>query len=144
MTFSAADRKDIRRAEKAARQVERERQDVMIGIMSSTSGRKWVHDFLASCQCFTTTFQPDPLGMAFAEGRRAVGLQVLADVMQACPDLYTLMMREANERTITDAVRANRDADNPTTAAELPRGPESGREFEGRGAVDYDPLNAER
>src|SRR6266436_9303402 len=98
MTYDASDRKSIRRAEKAARQADRARQEVIVNLMSTTFGRAWLWDILTSCHVFGQTFSADPLMTAFGEGRRAVGLALLADVMSACPDQYITAAREANVR----------------------------------------------
>jgi hypothetical protein len=34
--------------------------------------------------------------MACAEGERNIGLRLLSDLMQACPDRYIEMLKEAN------------------------------------------------
>jgi hypothetical protein len=96
---NAADRKSIRRQEKVARLAERARAEVITSIMSTLHGRAWLWDHLSSAHCFATTHVAgDPLGSAFQEGRRSLGLELLSDIMRACPDQYITAMREANER----------------------------------------------
>lgn len=98
MTYDASDRKEVRKAEKAARIADRARQEVITNLMSTTQGRQWLWDLLANCHVFAQTFTADPLMTAFGEGRRAVGLALLADVMISCPDQYITAAREANAR----------------------------------------------
>jgi hypothetical protein len=105
MSPNAADRKSVRQQEKAARLADRQRQEVITSIMSTAPGRAWLWDTLASCHIFVTTFIPDSNASAFQEGRRSVGLALLADIMQACPDYYIQAMRESNERHITQSIR---------------------------------------
>lgn len=96
---NAADRKSIRAAEKAARLRERERAEVVTSIMSTRAGRSWLWDRLSETSIFSTTHvAADPLGSAFQEGRRSVGLSLLADIMAHCPDQFINAMREHNER----------------------------------------------
>src|SRR6266404_8519575 len=102
MTYDASDRKSIRKAEKAARLADRARQEVIVNLMSTTFGRAWLWDLLSSCHVFGQTFTSDPLMTAFGEGRRAVGLALLGDVMLACPDQYITAAREANVRHNSD------------------------------------------
>jgi len=109
MSPNAADRKSVRQQEKAARLAERERQEVITSIMSTPAGRAWLWDTLAGCHIFVTTFIPDSNASAFQEGRRSIGLSLLADIMAACPDYYIQAMRESNERYISN--------DNRTAAA---------------------------
>lgn len=98
---NAADRKSIRKQEKAARLADRARAEVITSIMSTVSGRAWLWDHLSGAHCFHTTHVPaDPLGSAFQEGRRSLGLELLSDIMRACPDSYIQAMKEANERYI--------------------------------------------
>src|SRR6266702_1556336 len=98
--YDASNRKDVRKAEKAARQQERTRQDIIKGIMSVAGGRSWMLDILESCHVFASSFSIDSSRMAFSEGERNVGLQLLNDIMAACPDQYVVMMRERNERNL--------------------------------------------
>lgn len=98
---NAADRKSIRKQEKAQRQAELLRRDAIVASMSTSNGRAWLWDVLASAHCFHTTHVAgDALASAFQEGRRSLGLAVLSDIMAHCPDLYIQAMREANERHI--------------------------------------------
>src|SRR6266436_657334 len=134
MTYDASDRKSIRRAEKASRLADRARQEVIVNLMSTTFGRAWLWDILTSCHVFGQTFSPDPLMTAFAEGRRAVGLALLADVMSACPDQYITAAREAN-------VRYN--SDDPSSVTELTGSSDPNWGVEGSSpADDYDPYRA--
>lgn len=100
--YNAADTKSIRKAAKAARVAEAERQGVVLNLMSSPAGRSYIHDHLTRCHVFSSSFSASSLGMAFSEGERNIGLQILNDVMQFAPDQYVQMMREANDRRIAD------------------------------------------
>ena len=117
--YNAANRAHIKAAAKAARLVERQRQEIISGIMSVASGRAWVLDLLEVCHIFSTSFQSNALQTAFAEGERNIGLRLLNDVMSACPDQYVEMMRERNARDSTaDARRRAAPADSESTADE--------------------------
>ena len=132
MTYDASDRKSIRKAEKASRLADRARQEVIVNLMSTTFGRAWLWDILTSCHVFGQTFSPDPLMTAFAEGRRAVGLALLADVMSACPDQYITAAREANVR---------HNSDDRSSVTQLTGSPNTDGGVEGRVADDdYDPY----
>jgi hypothetical protein len=126
MTYNAADRKDIRRAEKAAKVHETMRVDFLVAAMSHKQGRAWFHEHLSRCHMFATSFTGDPLTSAFAEGERNVGLQTYSDVMAHCPDMFVLMMQEAHERELTNGRRTKPDDNDGTdddpdsTAGEQP------------------------
>lgn len=71
-------------------------------LMESEQGRRIVWRLLNRTGVFRSSFSSDALAMAFAEGNRNIGLQLLAQVHELCPDLYPEMVREANERNIDD------------------------------------------
>lgn len=128
--YNAAERKDVRAAEKADRLVALQRQEIMASIMSLPASRAWMWDILVSCHVFAPTFALNPYSTAFAEGERNIGLRLLADIMSACPDQYVQMTREANERDASrNAARTNRNGDASRSTDEA--GP-------GDGAVERD------
>lgn len=96
--YSAANRKDIRAAEKAEKAREASRQSVLVGLMSTIEGRAYIYADLEFCHVFVDPFTSDALAEAFQKGIRTVGLKLLADLMQYAPDQFILAMREANER----------------------------------------------
>ena len=112
--YNAGNRQDVRRLEKQARIDEAARQQVVVDLMSTPPGRQWMHDRLSGCHLFTTSFSLTALETAFKEGERNQGLQLLTDVMAACPDQYVLMMREANVRhQLTDTRNSGSDRTDP-------------------------------
>lgn len=98
MAYNAGERKDVRRAEKDARLAEKQRHEVITGLMAGMAGRRWMLEKLEECHIFATSFSRDEGTMAFMEGERSIGLKLLNDIMRSCPDHYILMMRERNER----------------------------------------------
>ena len=98
MPDNSADRKSIRAREKAAKVNDELRATVIREIMSTTTGRMWMWDHLAECSIFHQTFTSDPLTTAFNEGRRSIGLSVMADILRTCPDQYITAMRESHDR----------------------------------------------
>ena len=111
--FNAAERKDVRAAEKAARIAERERQDVIRNLCSTYAGRRYIWERLASAGIFVAVPPTDALQMAFAEGIRSQGLALLNDVLTACPDQYVRMMQESNERNLTQRSPAGERSSSP-------------------------------
>jgi hypothetical protein len=68
-------------------------------LLGEPEGRAYFHDFLSSVHLFSTTFASNALMMAFAEGQRSVGVRLAADLEEANPDGWLLMLKEArNER----------------------------------------------
>jgi hypothetical protein len=99
--YNAAERRDVRRAEKADRLWEKDRHEFIRGVMALGPGRRWILEVLELCHIFRTTFSGEALTSAFAEGERNVGLRILGDVISSCPDQYIQMMREKNARDST-------------------------------------------
>lgn len=108
MTYDASSRKDIRRAEKAAAELERSHTDFIVAAMSTVPGRAWFYHRLAACACFTDIPSFDPHRDYFSAGRRSVGLQDLAAIQTHCPDQYLQMIREENVRLATLTAVAER------------------------------------
>lgn len=136
MNYNASERRHVRSNAKAAKLADQQRTECIGGIMSVAPGRGWMHDLLESCHVFRTTFSGNALHGAFNEGARNIGLRLLNDIMSSCPDLYILMMREANERNITADVRrgnTNTDADTVHAGGLVD-------DDDGSIEVEYDPV----
>ena len=99
--YNAGQRKDVRQAEKDAKLADQQEREFITHLMSTTPGRRWMHNVLEQCHIFSTSYSRDSTTMAFNEGQRDIGLKLLNGVMAACPESYILMMREHNERRST-------------------------------------------
>ena len=130
--YDASNRKDIRAAEKAARQDEVSRLDYLRAAMSTWQGRAWFCDLLEFCHCFVEIPSWNPHQDYFQAGQRNVGLRILADIHAHCPDEYLKMMRESNAR---DVERAAADA-RSRAASERSSGQDPGWDAEGRSDID--------
>lgn len=121
-------RKSERAREKQAKLDAEVRALVITDIMSTPSGRAYIWDKLTACHCFHQSFTPDPLTTAFNEGARSIGLAILADITEACPDHYITAMRESNDRSATlerrSSTLANR-GDSGSIPDPGPGGPEA-------------------
>ena len=126
MPDNAANRKSIRRKEKASRLADVQRREVITQLMSTEAGRHWMWDTLASCHIFATTFNGDPTQSAFMEGQRAAGLAMLSDIMAACPDQYIQAMRESNVRSTADEQRSSTESDGGDSGSTDPGDPADG------------------
>jgi hypothetical protein len=115
---NASERKDIRRAEKLAAELERKRIDFVVAAMDTIPGRAWFHDFLSRCHVFADPFTGDALLEAYSKGERNIGLGVYLDIVTHCPDSFVQMMREANIQEVLNDRRSQSD----TADAELPGG----------------------
>lgn len=117
--YNASDRKDIRRAEKAAALHHSNKMAFLRAAMGSSEGRAWFHDLLTFCHLFSDPFTGNALQEAYSKGERNVGLALFADIVRECPDQYLQMMREANARSSAFDNATTRDHD-PSTGADDP------------------------
>ena len=125
--YNAASRKDIRRAEKDARQAEVLHLEWLRTAMSTSNGRAWFYNLLEACHLFADPFTGSALTEAYLKGERNVGLRLFSDIIAHCPDDYILMMKEANgRRTELDIRNARADS-----AAEYPGSSDAGWDLEG-------------
>jgi hypothetical protein len=109
---NASERKDIRRYEKAAKIAEQDRINFIVAAMSTSAGRTYFRDLLASCHIFADPFTGDALLEAYSKGERNIGLKIYNDIVTNCPDYFVLMMKEAN---IAEQVNERRDSDDRDT-----------------------------
>ena len=66
-------------------------------LMGSKRGRRFLWRVLERAGVYRLSFNTNSMTMAFSEGARNEGLRLLATIHSACPDLYTTMLKEANE-----------------------------------------------
>lgn len=128
---NAADRRQVRRAQKQSKVREQQDRGVVAGLMDTRQGRAWMLDHLEFCHIFASNFSGNPYNDALGEGQRTVGLRLLGQIMSACPDQYVTMMRERNERDTADA-------NERSTATEQPGREDLGRDVAGSADTEYD------
>lgn len=80
----------------AARLLRQIEVDDLKFIMGHKQGRRYVWRQLGRYGVFRSTFNTEPLLMAFKEGARNHGLQLIADIHQHCPERYAEMQKENN------------------------------------------------
>lgn len=137
---NAADRKDIRKAEKEAALREQERIEGLAYLTSTRSGRAWLWALLAKCGVFSQTFNGEALTSAFNEGRRTVGLDLLNELLGALPETFLQMTREAND-PVRDAVERRFAAEHGGSRADKPSPDDRVPDLTGGDAsADFDPL----
>ncbi len=110
--LDAGDRRQVERAEKAAKSVRRQRDEALRWLMADLRGRRIVWSLLGKAGVFRSSMASSPELTAFNEGRRDIGLALLADVMRLCPENYALMQ---SEQAAADTAQ---HAKSPTTGEE--------------------------
>ena len=74
-------------------------------IMSNKRGRRFAWRLLDRAGIYRTSFTGNSTTF-FNEGMRNIGLMLVADIHEACPEAYALMIKEnRNDRDIDDASR---------------------------------------
>ena len=122
---NTSSRPAVRRLQKEDARAEEVRREVIVAMMHSHSGREYVWEILTAAHVFATSFSPDPLQMAFAEGERNFGLRFLDDIIKYCPEHFTTMMEDANARSSLDGTTVYTESDEPDSepdGARLPTG----------------------
>src|SRR5471030_1460460 len=83
--YDAGDRRHVERREKTAKTARLQRNEDFRWLMGEQRGRRFVWDLLAKAGLFRSSLGISPKLTAFNEGRRDLGLSVLADMMRLCP-----------------------------------------------------------
>ena len=65
-------------------------------LMGNKQGRRFVWRLLEKAGVFRTTFRLNN-EMAFLEGMRNMGLILVADIHEICPEKYHIMVKEADD-----------------------------------------------
>lgn len=71
-------------------------------LMGRKQGRRIVWRQLERAGVFKLSFNTNAMQMAFAEGNRNEGLRTLELIHRLTPELYPVMVKEANERIHAD------------------------------------------
>lgn len=124
MVYDASNRKDVRKAEKAARLAIAQDREAIRKIMVDSFGRAWMWHKLSAARVFSDPFTGDPLVEAYNKGNRNFGMMLLGDIMLHCPEQYIQMTREAmeNERRINDDNDSGSASSDAADTAEHSRG----------------------
>jgi hypothetical protein len=93
--YDAGDRRHVERREKTAKAAHLQRNEDVRWLMGDPRGRRFVWDLLAKAGLFRSSLAGTAEFTAFNEGRRDVGLVLLADLMRLCPGQYARMQAEA-------------------------------------------------
>lgn len=93
--YDAGDPKAVNNARKKSARIRANSRAVLARIMSDPGVRSWLYDWLTECEAFCTTYeQGSPDGTAFREGKRQIGLMLMADMTTAAPEHFNNMIRE--------------------------------------------------
>jgi hypothetical protein len=94
--YNAANPEHVAQAKREAVDIrERELEDVRF-VMSSKEGRRFFDRYQRLCHVHETSFTGNN-STFFNEGERNIGVRMLADVNEACPELYIELLKEKLE-----------------------------------------------
>jgi len=83
-----------RKAEKLA--ADQLKNDVR-AVMATPEGRRFAWHLLEQAGIYRSSYSHEPQAMAFNEGRRSSGLQLMGILTACCPDQYAKMAAEQTE-----------------------------------------------
>lgn len=97
--IDAVNARDTQRSD--AQRAERERADNELRfVMADARGRRFVWQLLADAGIYRSSFAPDPLVMAHAEGKRDTGLRLLDRILRVAPGDY---LKAQEENTVVNS-----------------------------------------
>jgi hypothetical protein len=91
---NSADEEQVERAGRKEKSLRDQQENDMRKVLQLREGRRFLWRYLGICKVFQTTFTGNNTTF-FNEGMRDVGLRLLADINEASPESYLLMMKEA-------------------------------------------------
>lgn len=108
--FDPTDIQSQERASEESRTRKRESRDTEESdfkwLMGSRRGRRIVWRQLERAGVFRLSFNTNAMAMSFAEGVRNEGLRTITMIHSLCPELYPVMVKEANDNRNHDDDRS--------------------------------------
>ena len=96
LVHNAADPGQVDNADQKTESLNDQRLNDIREILSTRRGRRFFWRYLEVCGVYKTS-NADQHQIFFNEGMRNIGLQLLADLNEAAPEAYLVMLREAQE-----------------------------------------------
>lgn len=93
-SFNAADPVKVRRRRKDSAAKQQRIDAVLAALMEQKQGREFVWSLLERCRIYQLSYADNPQRMAFYDGHRNVGLQLVADLMRVASEEYVIMSKE--------------------------------------------------
>lgn len=101
--MNTADKRSVRKAGQKAKHARREELKDLREVLGTSAGRRVVWRQLSQAGVFRLSFvYEETQTTAFNEGRRSMGLSLMADIHELDPELYVTMAREAQQATKQD------------------------------------------
>lgn len=101
--MNAADKKDVKAAAKVGRRTRIQELGDLSYLLQNASGRRFYWRLMEFCGSFELSYtRGDTHETAFREGMRNVGNRLMADLMEAEPEMY-IKMKQENFEEVEDA-----------------------------------------
>ena len=95
---NAADKDQVEAADRKERYTRKMELADLRSILATEHGRRFIWRYLEVCHVFGSVFNNSGSVTYFNEGRRDIGLKLLADITEANDESLIQMMRESKER----------------------------------------------
>lgn len=92
--FNAGDATQVGERKVNTKNAARERVEGLGNLLATRQGRSWYWNLLSECGVFVTSFTGNSATF-FNEGKRQIGLLLVAELTREYPDHYVTMMKEA-------------------------------------------------
>lgn len=113
---NAADKNQVASAKARAKQIRRAEIGDIRSVMSTETGRRFLLRYIALCGVYEPSYmEGSPTGTALNEGMRRIGLCLMKDVSDACPDAYVQMQVDAQNKNTQDKLEREREMDDGVT-----------------------------
>ncbi|TDY26295.1 hypothetical protein B0G81_6805 [Paraburkholderia sp. BL6665CI2N2] len=94
--FNAGDANKVGERRSKAKQLDDRRRNGLRQIMATPDGRAWMWALLGDCGIFRSCFTGNSTTF-FNEGKREIGLPIMADLTEHFTEQYLLMAKEAKQ-----------------------------------------------
>jgi hypothetical protein len=93
---NAADEQQVKKAKQKEESLNDRRLNDIRYVLNDHKGRRFYWNLMRFCRIFETS-NADEHQIFYNEGMRNVGLKLLADLNEAAPEVYNVMVRESQE-----------------------------------------------
>lgn len=104
------DARQVREAERLAKQAQERVADDLCAVMATESGRRFIHGLLGLCDIRSDGYVPGGLEAQrhqdYGAGRRSVGIELLGELERHAPEMTELMSAEARISEMEDELAA--------------------------------------
>jgi len=104
LVHNAADPKQVRFAKEQEKRRADQEAAAMRAVLATEAGRRAIWTRLEKCGVFRSSWDLDPHTVYFNEGRRQVGLELIADIAAADETALLHMMSEARRREADERI----------------------------------------